>query len=53
MSTWRESCGLRYRPEHDVKLLTHGPSLVAFFLITQNDGVEVREGPGILHDFVF
>ena len=43
----------RYRPEHDVKLLTHGSFLVDSFLlmlILQSDRVEVCEGPGTLHD---
>ena len=42
----------RYRPEHDVKLLTYGTFFVdSFFLdIKQSNGVEVCEGPGILHD---
>ena len=38
---------LRALPGH--KLLTHVPCCV----LTPSDGVEVREGPGILHDFVF
>ena len=43
----------RYRPEHNVKLLTHGSFLVdsfLFMLIMQSDGVEVCEWPGTSHD---
>ena len=41
----------RYRPEHDVELLTDGTFFVDSFLLDlQSDGVEVCGGPGILHD---
>ena len=34
---------VRYRPEHDVKLLTHGPFVVVpFFLTMQSDRVFAR-----------